>query len=275
LAALVFLVGVAASSGPATAASVDDLKGRSVKIAIGNEPPYTELKPDGTLSGAGPDIDRAVLEQSGISTFEGVVMEYGAMIPAVQARRVDIVSSGGLNMRPDRCEQVIFSNPIICGSTAFLATKAKIGKASSWKDVVDNGLTVGVPPGTIHEKVAFAKGLPRDHIIPFPDGQSGVKMLQDGRIDVLVLPDASILDLQKKTADPNLDVLLPVPDDEISCAGAAFHKEDTALRDAYNAGLAKIIADGTFTKIMTQYGFNPDLKMINARTTEQLCTASP
>jgi polar amino acid transport system substrate-binding protein len=275
MAALVVVVGAAASASLAMAASVDDLKGKSVKIAIGNEPPYTELKPDGTLTGAGPDIDRAVLEQSGITKFEGVVMEYGAMIPAVQARRVDIVSSGGLNMRPDRCEQVIFSNPIICGSTAFMVTKAKIEKAKSWKDVVDNGLTVGVPPGTIHEKVAFAKGLPRERIIPFPDGQSGVKMLQDGRIDVLVLPDASILDLQKKAGDDNLELTLPVPDDEIACAGAAFHKEDTALRDAYNAGLAKIIADGTFSRIMTQYGFNPDPKLVSAKTTEQLCSGSP
>lgn len=30
---------------------------QDVSVAIGNEPPYTELKPDGTLSGAGPDID--------------------------------------------------------------------------------------------------------------------------------------------------------------------------------------------------------------------------
>jgi len=273
--ALLFVIGAAASASLAVAASIDELKSRSVKIAIGNEPPFTELKPDGTLTGVGPDIDRAVLGQTGMSKFEGVVMEYGAMIPGVQARRVDIVSSGGLNIRPDRCEQVIFSNPIICSGTAFLTNKDKVAKAKSWKDVVDNGFSVAVPPGTIHEKMAFAKGLPRERIIPFPDGQSAVKLLQDGRVDIVVLPDATILELQKKAADPKLGVVLPVPDDEIACTGAAFHKDDTALRDAYNVGLAKIIQDGTFTKIMTAYGFVANAKMLSLKTTAQLCAPKP
>ncbi len=42
-------------------------------------------------------------------------------------------------------------------------------------------------------------------MIVVPDGQSGIKMLQDGRIDVYSLPVLSINDLLGKGEDPNLE----------------------------------------------------------------------
>jgi polar amino acid transport system substrate-binding protein len=270
--AFICLIGLSAASDQAAAASPEELKNQTVRIAIGNEPPWTELKPDGTLTGAGPDIDRAALEEVGISKYEGVIMEYGAMIPGLQARRVDIVSSGGLNMRPDRCSQVIFSNPVICSGTAFLTKKELLDKAKTYQEVVANGLRVAVPAGSVDEKTAIEKGVTRDHIMNFPDGQSGVKMLQDGRIDVIVLPDAAILDLHKKAADDRLGVVIPVTDAAMNCTGAAFNKEDTALRDIYDAGLAKLIESGKYADIMGQYGLEANARMLGYKTREELCS---
>ena len=53
-------------------------------------------------------------------------------------------------------------------------------------------------------------GVPRDRVIVVPDGQSGLKMVQDGRIDAYSLPVLSINDLVKKANDPNLEVIAPV-----------------------------------------------------------------
>ena len=81
--------------------------------------------------------------------------------------------------------------------------------------------------------------MPRDRVIVVPDGQSGLKMVQDGRIDAYSLPVLSINDLIKKANDPNLEVVAPVDGAPVYCDGAAFKKGDEALRDAFDVELAK------------------------------------
>ncbi|WP_051447533.1 ectoine/hydroxyectoine ABC transporter substrate-binding protein EhuB [Rhizobium leguminosarum] len=256
---------------PAAAQDLDP--SQEVSVAIGNEPPYTELKPDGTLSGAGPDIDRAALEQSGFKKFSGVTMAYGAMIPALQANRVKMVSSGGLNIRPERCDQVIFSEPVMCTAQAFLVRHDLAGKVTSYKQVADLGIKLGVPAGGTQGKDALARGIKMDNLVNFPDNTSAVKMLQDGRIDAIALNGDGILDMKKRSGDDSLEAVVPIADTPIDCAAAAFNKSDTKLRDAYNQGLKKLVASGEFATIMTKYGLQSNVDLLSkAKTTAEMCS---
>ena len=100
-------------------------------IAIASEPPLMVLNSDGTPGGLGPDIDRAILDRMGVKNAKGEVMEYGAMISALQARRVSLASSGGLYIRPERCKSVLFAEPIACTSEGFILPVALVGKVKS------------------------------------------------------------------------------------------------------------------------------------------------
>ncbi len=113
--------------------------------------------------------------------------------------------------------------------------------------------------------------MPRDRVIVVPDGQSGLKMLQDGRIDAYSLPVLSINDLVKKANDPNLEVVAPVVGAPVYCDGAAFKKGDEALRDAYDVELAKLKESGEFAKIIEPYGFSAAAAMSTSR--DKLCAA--
>jgi polar amino acid transport system substrate-binding protein len=97
-------------------------------------------------------------------------------------------------------------------------------------------------------------------------------MLQDGRIDAYSLPVLSINDLLKKAGDSNLDVVAPVQGTPVSCDGAAFRKQDTALRDAFDKILADMKKSGEFAKIVEPYGFSAAAAMQTSR--EKLCTAA-
>ena len=240
--------------------------------AIGNEPPYTELKPDGTLSGAGPDIDRAALKESGVTQFTGQTMPYGAMIPALQAGRVRMVSSGALVIRPERCQAVIFSEPVICNSDAFLVRGDLANKLHSYKDIAAQSLKVAAPAGSVQEKSALAAGVKRENVIAYPDGTSAVKMLKDKRIDAIVLNDSGVKELQKRANDPDLKMVLQISDAPVNCAAAAFKKSDTALRDAYNAGLKKVVSSGEYKKIMDSYGLEDNAKLLaSAKPAAEQC----
>jgi polar amino acid transport system substrate-binding protein len=268
--AAITVVMTLASIGNAYAQKLDT--NEPVTIAIGNEPPFTELKPDGPLSGAGPDIDRAALKQSGFAKFNGQTMAYGAMIPAIQAGRAKMVSSGGLIIKPDRCNAVIFSEPVICNTEAFLVRSESIGRFNGYKQAAALNIRLAVPAGGVQEKNALAAGVKRENLVNFPDSTSAVKMLQDKRVDAVALNDGAILEMQKRSGDPSLKTIVPLADGPIECAAAAFNKRDVALRDAYNAGLKKLIDSGEYNKIMASYGLSENVKIREgAKTTTELC----
>jgi polar amino acid transport system substrate-binding protein len=193
------------------------------------------------------------------------------MIPGLQAGRHDVVTAG-LFMKPERCAAVAYSEPVLCDAEAFLLKKGNPKGFKSYADIAkDPTGTIGAPGGGTEEKLALEAGVPRERVIVVPDGQSGLKMLQDGRIDAYSLPVLSINDLASKANDPNLEVVAPVEGAPVYCDGAAFKKGDEALRDAYDVELAKLKESGEFAKIIEPYGFSAAAAMSTTR--DKLCAA--
>lgn len=257
------------TSMPALAADLDQLKEQGfARIAIANEPPWTMVTTGGEVSGAAPDLARAVLNKMGVEDVVASVSEYGAMIPGVQARRFDMVAAG-LFIKPERCEAVLFSQPDLCDAESFMIKAGNPLNLKSFADVASSGAKIGVVGGGTEEKLAIEAGVDRANIVVVPDPQSGAKLLQDGRIDVYALPVLSISDLLKKAEDPSLAMFAPVENTPIFCAGVAFRKQDGALRDAYDVALAEMKASGEFAAIIEPYGYSADAAM--QQTRENLC----
>jgi len=254
-------------------AKLEELKAQGfARIAIANEPPFTAVGADGKVSGAAPDVAREVFKRLGVPDVVASISEYGAMIPGLQAGRHDAVTAG-LFMKPERCAAVAYSEPVLCDAEAMLVKKGNPKGFKSYADVAkDQSATIGAPGGGTEEKLALEAGVPRERVIVVPDGQSGLKMLQDGRIDAYSLPVLSINDLVKKANDPNLEVIAPVQGAPVYCDGAAFKKGDEALRDAFDVELAKLKESGEFAKIIEPYGFSAAAAMSTTR--DKLCAAA-
>ncbi|MGO4139091.1 ectoine/hydroxyectoine ABC transporter substrate-binding protein EhuB [Rhizobium brockwellii] len=272
-ASLSVLLITAASPASAADDKLEQLKEQGfARIAIANEPPFTAVGADGKVSGAAPDVARAIFEKLGVKEVVASISEYGAMIPGLQAGRHDAITAG-LFMKPERCNAVAYSEPILCDAEAFALKKGNPLKLTSYKDIADNpDAKIGAPGGGTEEKLALEAGVPRDRVIVVPDGQSGIKMLQDGRIDVYSLPVLSIHDLMAKASDPNLETVAPVVNAPVYCDGAAFRKQDVALRDAFDVELKKLKESGEFAKIIEPYGFSAKAAMSTSR--EKLCAAA-
>lgn len=272
LAALVAAAATASLTGQASAEdTLEKLKAQGfARIAIANEPPFTAVNPDGTVAGAAPDVARAIFKKLGVGDVVASISEYGAMIPGLKAGRHDAVTAG-LFMKPERCAAVAYSEPILCDAEALAVKKGNPLNFASYADIAANPTAkVGAPGGGTEEKLALEAGVPRDRVIVVPDGQSGLKMLQDGRIDAYSLPVLSINDLLKKAQDPDLAVVAPVQGAPIYCDGAAFRKEDVSLRDAFDVELKKMKESGEFAKIIEPYGFSAAAAIATSR--DKLCT---
>ncbi|RVI61358.1 ectoine/hydroxyectoine ABC transporter substrate-binding protein EhuB [Sinorhizobium meliloti] len=253
----------------AKAEMLDDAKENGVTIAVANEPPYMQINPDGTPGGWGPEMDAAVLKEAGVAKFSGQLMEYGAMIPALQSNRADLASSGALYIKPERCEAVLFSDPVSCSGESLIMAAALREKVKTYDDVAKQGLKIGVCGGCTEQKLALEAGVKEDSVVVFPDGASGLKLLEDGRIDVFANDSATTANLFKRL-DP-ADWHYVRIENIRSCGGAAFNKNSAELRDAYNDGLRRIRANGTYMKIMKKYGLQEDARDIEKTSTQQLC----
>ena len=227
-------------------------------VAVANEPPYSDIKSDGYVTGAAPDVARAVLEVLGVNEIRAQVIMYGAMIPALQARRVDMATSG-LYIKPGRCESIIYSEPDLCGAEAFAVPAGNPNNLLTYEDIAANpDLKMTTCAGCAEEKYALERGVSADQIVYFDTPPSGIKMLQQGRVDVFALSGLGTQDLLQKTNDPNLELIMPISGVPIGCAGAAFNMNDIEFRGEYNRALAKLKATGEFAAIIEPYGFSAE-----------------
>lgn len=273
LAAALFAAATIAATSPGFAednARLDELRKQGfVRIAIGNEPPATQVDAGGTVSGAAPDVARAVFKMLGVDDVVASVSEYGAMIPGLQAGRFDVVTAG-YYIRPERCAKALFTEPILCDGEAFAVAKGNPLKLTSYKSVADEqSALLGVFPTSVEEKFALAAGVPQDRMVYIPDAQSGLKMLQDGRITVLATTALSIAHLLAVAKDENVEAVSPVEGTDVSCDGAIFAQRDGALRDAYDKALVELKQSGEFARILEPYGYSAKLAMSTTR--EKLC----
>ncbi len=247
------------TAGMSFAGTLDDLRAKGyATVAVANEPPYSDIKGDGYVSGAAPDVARAIMKKLGVPELKAKVVGYGAMIPALMARRVDMATSG-LYIKPKRCESIIYSEPDLCGAEAFAVAKGNPLNIKTYEDIGNNPeVTMTTCAGCAEEAYALERGVKPSQIKVFTDPPSGIKMLQQGRVNVFALSGLGTADLLKKTNDPALELVMPVKGVPMGCAGAAFNSNDKEFRDAYDKALMELKASGEFAKIIEPYGFSAE-----------------
>ncbi len=235
------------------------------RIAIGNEPPYTKLNPDGSVTGVEPDVVGAVLKSMGVPNIQGVVTPYESMIPGLNANRWDIIAAG-LFMKQSRCGQILYSEPDIVSTESFAVPAGNPKKLTSVASVKsDPSLKIAVLPGGFEEGALKTANVPGSQMVNVPDGRSGVEAVQAGRADAFLLPTLSLGDL--KTA--GIEITPAIKDIQQTGSGAAFRKSDTALRDAYDQKLQAFKQTPEYAQILNKWGFSAD--DVKGVTRQQLC----
>jgi polar amino acid transport system substrate-binding protein len=238
-----------------------------LRVAIANEPPYTKVNPDGTVTGAEPDVFRAVCKRLGIPDIQGVVAPYASMIPGLNANQWDAITAG-LFMKQSRCAEVSYSEPVIVSTESFAVKKGNPKKILTVADVLANkDLRIAVLPGGFEEGILKTAKVPESQHVKVNDGRSGIEAIKAGRADAFFLPTLSLESLAE--ADTNFEITEPVSDAPRTGSGAAFRKGDTAFREAYNKELAAFKETPEFDKLMEKWGF--DAEAARTTTSAELC----
>lgn len=236
-------------------------------VAVFSEPPYTLLEPDGTVTGAEPDVLRAVCKRLGIDDIQGDRVAYESMIPALQAGRVDVIAAG-LFMKQSRCAEVTYSEPVIVSTESFGVPQGNPKNITTIQDVIDNpDLKIAVLPGGFEEGILNTVEVPTSQHVAAPDNVTGVEAVLSGRADAYLLPTLSLNELAEQNAD--LEVTPVIEDAPKTGSGAAFDLGEDAAVEEYNAELESFKQTDEFAEIMEKWGFDPTA--VEGVTAEELC----
>ena len=67
-----------AVASPSSADTLETLRAQGyATVAVANEPPYSDIKSDGYVTGAAPDVARAVMKKLGVPELKAQVVPYG------------------------------------------------------------------------------------------------------------------------------------------------------------------------------------------------------
>lgn len=248
-----------------------------IRVGFANENPYAFAQPDGTLSGEAVEVARAVFQALGIAEMEGVLTQFGSLIPGLQAGRFDVITAG-MYITPTRCEEVLFADPEYQVGEALMVQAGNPLNLHSYEDIAANpDVRVGTGAGYLEIDYMLAAGVSEDQIQEFPDDPSGVAGLQAGQIDAWTGTRPTLLITLGTTDDPNLELAdpfeQPTVDGEavISYGGAAFRYDDMAFREAFNEELQNLKDSGELLNLIGQFEGFDEGSLPGDVTAEDIC----
>jgi lysine-arginine-ornithine-binding protein len=248
LSASAILLGLGAAAAPASALTY---------CVEGAYPPFSQVAPDGSITGFDIDIGMALCKQMG-EECTLVKVDWDGIIPALLEKKCDAIMAS-MSATEDRKQVIDFSDKYYQVPNRF-AGKADAGLVDTPEGMA--GKTVGVQRGTIHQAYMEAH---------YPDTKLALYGTQDeadldlaaGRVDALMADMISLDDGFLKTPAGQGFAFFGAPnhfDPAIHGTGASIgvRKEDTALRDKLSAAIQAIRADGTYDAIAKKY-FDQDI----------------
>jgi len=255
----------------AQAASLDEIKETSrIRIGYANETPFAFTETDGRVTGESPEIAKVIFEKMGIKQVDGVLTEWGSLIPGLRAGRFDVIAAG-MYITPARCKQVIFTDPQYALPDTLLVAQGNPKNLHSYADIAKNpDVKLAIMAGTVNLAYARDSGVKDAQILQVPDTTAQLQAVRAGRADAAVGTQLTMKGLAKKGGE-KVEAISDFSDDpaHTGYGALAFRPEDKALRDAVNAEMKQWLGSEEHLKTVAPFGF--DRSNVTDKTAAELC----
>ena len=259
LMALVLAVGLAAcgdddddsgggDTAGATTAAADLGLLEPGKLQVASDIPYApfEFTEPGSTEAIGFDVDLvkaiAATPGIGITDVEFIRQPFDTIILSVAQGRFDM-SASSFSITEERAQQIDFSDGY------FTATQSVMVKTGSDITSIDDlqGRKIGAQRGTTGADLAAT--VQGAEVLRFEIIDDAFNALAAGRVDGVINDYA----VSAYAAERRDDFEIVDRNPTVENYGFVFSKENTALRDAFNAGLAEVRANGTYDEIYRKW----------------------
>ena len=264
VAGIVMTPAVLAGCGGSTSTSGESLldqarKAGYIRVGFANEAPYGYADSSGKLTGEAPTVAGAIMKKLGVPSLQGVLTEFGALIPGLTANRFDIIAAG-MFITPQRCNAILFSNPDYLATEALAVKAGNPHNLTDYQSLANSQAVVGAESGAVEGPWLAQSGVSSSRIQHFPDGPTGIQALASGRVDAFALTTISLEYLIKTGGYRNLEVTQPfIPviggQKKLTAGGYGFRKSEASLVTQFNQQLAAMQQSGELLKLVEPFGF--------------------
>lgn len=240
-----------ASLGEAAKRVPESLKNKTIKVAVLNDYPPLGFVNDGALAGTGPDLTKAIADDTGLK-LEVQVSTATAMIPGLQSNRYDVINAQ-FQVTDERRKTLDFVTMATSG-TAFVVRADSGFTVNSTADLC--GRTSATLQGSAEHtkledlsKQCQSNGKQAIDIKAFTSNNEGGLALKSSRVDVFTLGAAASSDLVR-TSDGKF-VLAPFT--YAQTLGAIAFPKGSEIAPIFHQAIQDLIANGKYKEIMEKY----------------------
>ncbi|MEQ8175878.1 MAG: ABC transporter permease subunit [Syntrophomonadaceae bacterium] len=184
--------------------------------------------------------------------LEVVNMEFSALIPALQAGKIDMIASG-ISITEERAKKVLFSESYYDGGIAVIVagkpgapTGNTSGKLNTVEDLKDK--KIGVLLGGIHDEYA-RKTYPNATVMQYKSQSDLILAVKTGKVDAAFFTHESLLEMMRSDQELAFlgENLYRIP------MGMGFNQNNDKLREQFNEFLKQIKGNGVYDDMVDRW----------------------
>lgn len=269
-AVLILAFGLTASLASADSLTDRIEAGKPIRIGFANEVPWAYPGEGGKPEGFVNAYVLGLLAHMGYHDVQPVVTEWGGLIPALKANRVDLVT-GGLYILGSRCRNIAFSEPIGRFGDAFIVAAGNPKDLHTYADIRDKGATLVTGAGYNTVEAAKKEGVPASQLMQVPGPTEILAAVRAGRADA---GGGTWFTMQQlaEAAGASVEVTDPaaLPDWTLNYVGIGFRPTDQDFLEKFNAAQREWLGSDEMLAAVAPYGYGPD-QLPGEMSAEQAC----
>ena len=234
----------AAASSEAASAAADVTTVEAGKLTMATNaafPPYEMTTDAGEFEGIDIETAQAIADKLGLE-LQIDDMDFDAALLSVQQGKADIVMAG-VTVTDERKAVMDFSDSYATGIQSIIVPEGS--DIASPDDLA--GKKIGTQRGTTGY-IYCSDDFGDENVVAYDDGLTAVQALNNGQVDAVVIDNAPAKEFV--AANPGLVILDTSYAEEDYAIGVA---KGSSLKDAVNAALEELKADGTLQSIVDKY----------------------
>ena len=205
-------------------------------------PPYEMTTDAGEFEGIDVETAQAIADKLGLE-LQIDDMDFDAALLAVQQGKSDMVMAG-VTVTDERQNVMDFTDSYATGIQSIIVKEDS--DIASVDDLA--GKKIGTQRGTTGY-LYCSDDFGDENVVAYDNGLTAVQMLNNGQVDCVVIDNAPAKEFV--AANPGLKLLDTAYVEENYAIGVG--KGNTELKDAINAALEELKADGTLQAIVDKY----------------------
>lgn len=228
---------------------------KTIRIGFANEVPLAYPGTNGEPDGFVNIYVITLLKKMGYANIEPVQTDWGGLIPGLQANRFDIITAG-MYILKQRCENVLFSEPLAEISDVFIVGKGNPRGIGNYVDIAKKDVVMAGCAGCNTIQDGKAAGVAGDHILALPQMEDMLAAVTSGRATAAAGPYFTMQNFVKNSQGA-VELSDPVKMPEISknWSSMVFRKNDADFAKAFDAAQKAYLGTPEMLEAAAPYGY--------------------